>query len=168
MLNARAYQPVEFMSVMFLPIGGRLTTSPPRNERIRVRAIAEHEQELWARTSAAGWRDAAEFADVILDIMRVVAASDSVHVLAELDGKPIATGGLSIHKGVALLAGASTIPEAREQGAQLALLESRLRHAADSGCDLAMMCAAPGSASQRNAERQGFRIAYTRVKWAHG
>jgi hypothetical protein len=28
-----------------------------------------------------------------------------------------------------------------------------------------MMCAAPGSASQRNAERNGFRIAYTRVKW---
>ena len=25
--------------------------------------------------------------------------------------------------------------------------------------------AAPGSASQRNAERQGFRIAYTRIKW---
>ena len=28
-----------------------------------------------------------------------------------------------------------------------------------------MMVAAPGSASQRNAERQGFRIAYTRTKW---
>src|SRR5437773_828068 len=47
LLNARAYQPVEFTSVMFLPIDGRLT-APPRNERIRVRAIAEPEQELWA------------------------------------------------------------------------------------------------------------------------
>jgi hypothetical protein len=28
-----------------------------------------------------------------------------------------------------------------------------------------MMVALPGSASQRNAERQGFRIAYTRTKW---
>lgn len=42
---------------------------------------------------------------------------------------------------------------------------ARLRIAAARGCDLAMMVAAPGSASQRNAERQGFRIAYTRVKW---
>ena len=66
---------------------------------------------------------------------------------------------------MALLGGASTIPEARRQGAQLALLESRLRYAAQNGCDLAMMCAAPGSASQRNAERHGFRIAYTRIKW---
>jgi len=85
--------------------------------------------------------------------------------LAELDGQPIATGGLSINDGVALLAGASTVPESRKQGAQLALLESRLRHAAESGCDLAMMGAQPGSASQRNAERHGFRIAYTRIKW---
>jgi hypothetical protein len=28
-----------------------------------------------------------------------------------------------------------------------------------------MMGAQPGSASQRNAERHGFRIAYTRIKW---
>jgi len=27
------------------------------------------------------------------------------------------------------------------------------------------MGALPGSASQRNAERNGFRIAYTRIKW---
>ena len=40
-----------------------------------------------------------------------------------------------------------------------------LAYAADQGCDLAMMCALPGSGSQRNAERHGFRIAYTRIKW---
>jgi hypothetical protein len=28
-----------------------------------------------------------------------------------------------------------------------------------------MMCAQPGSQSQRNAEKHGFRIAYTRIKW---
>ncbi|MEP7347030.1 MAG: hypothetical protein ABI877_17295, partial [Gemmatimonadaceae bacterium] len=73
---------------------------------------------------------------------------------------------LSMYEGVGLMAGASTVPAARKQGAQLALLEHRLRFAADAGCDLAMMCALPGSASQRNAERHGFRIAYTRIKWA--
>ena len=67
--------------------------------------------------------------------------------------------------GVAFLAGASTIPEGRRHGAQLALLHQRLRDGADAGCDIAMMGALPGSASQRNAERHGFRIAYTRVKW---
>jgi hypothetical protein len=66
---------------------------------------------------------------------------------------------------VALFGGACTVPEAREQGAQRALLEARMNMAVRERCDLAMMCALPGSASQRNAERQGFRIAYTRIKW---
>jgi hypothetical protein len=30
---------------------------------------------------------------------------------------------------------------------------------------MALMGALPGNSSQRNAERHGFRIAYTRVKW---
>jgi GNAT superfamily N-acetyltransferase len=164
-LNARGYKPAELTSVMFLPLSERPEVEPP-NARVQVRMIADREQEIWARTSAEGWSEQAEFATMILDLSRVVAATaDALHFLAELDGRPIATGALSIHKGVALLAGASTIPEERKQGAQRALLESRLRHAADSGCDLAMMCAEPGSSSQRNAERQGFRVAYTRIKW---
>jgi GNAT superfamily N-acetyltransferase len=98
--------------------------------------------------------------------MRInVATGDAPSFLAEKDGKPIAAAALFIHDGVALLAGASTIPEARRQGAQSVLLDARLRYAYEAGCDLAMMCAEPGSSSQRNAERQGFRIAYTRMKW---
>ena len=72
---------------------------------------------------------------------------------------------LSIRDDVALLAGASTVPECRRQGAQLALLDARLRYAAGQGCTIAMMCALPGSGSQRNAEREGFRVAYTRIKF---
>ena len=40
-----------------------------------------------------------------------------------------------------------------------------MHHAAAHGCDLAMMVAETGSNSQRNAERKGFRVAYTRLKW---
>ena len=68
---------------------------------------------------------------------------------------------MHLRDGVAHLAGASTIPEGRRRGAQLALLDERLRFAAANGCDIALMGAAPGSGSQRNAERHGFRIAYT-------
>nr|AGC71394.1 hypothetical protein [uncultured bacterium A1Q1_fos_1815] len=38
----------------------------------------------------------------------------------------------------------------------------------DQGCDLATMSALPGSPSQRNAQRNGFHIAYTRTKWMRG
>ncbi|MCI0488828.1 MAG: GNAT family N-acetyltransferase [Blastocatellia bacterium] len=169
LLNERGYHPCEFTSVMFRPIacGVRLTAS--KNERIRVRLIEENEHEMWAQTAAEGWSEFTEFADLMLELSRVsTKRSDGLSFLAEIEGKPVATGAMSVSDGVALLAGASTIPESRNQGAQLALLEGRLNYAAEHGCDTAMMCALPGSASQRNAERQGFRIAYTRIKWQLG
>jgi hypothetical protein len=166
LLNGRGYQPVEFTSVMFRPIRLGARFAEARNGSIRVRTVGGDEHELWARTAARGWGESTGLADFMLGLAQVSAKrSDALSFLAELDGQPIATGALSICEGVALLAGASTIPEGRKQGAQLALLDSRLRYAAERGCDIAMMCAQPGGASQRNAERQGFRIAYTRVKW---
>jgi hypothetical protein len=166
LLRERDYHPVELTSVMYQPIGRHLQLPTPRNERIRVRLIRSEEHGLWARTAVKGWSEYAELADSMLNLMEVSAArATGLSFLAELNGQAIATGGLFIHGGVALMAGASTIPEGRKQGAQLALFESRLRHAVAQGCDLAMICALPGSASQRNAERQGFRIAYTRIKW---
>ena len=88
-----------------------------------------------------------------------------MYFLAEFEGEPGAAGLLSPHGGVALLGGAATIPELRHRGLQSALLRERLRYAFEHGCDLASMVAEAGSESQRNAERNEFRIAYTRTKW---
>lgn len=165
LLTQRGYAPCELSSVMFRPLGSGPEREIARNPGMRARLIRDGEGELWAATAARGWADAAPV-DVVQDLMRVsVGRSGGTAFLAELDGKAVAAGAISIHDGVALLAGASTVPEARKQGAQLALLDARLAYAAAHGCDLAMMGAAPGSASQRNAERHGFRVAYTRTKW---
>ena len=163
MLVKRGFRPIEFTSVMHspvesVPVGG--------TARLATRIAKPGEEFLVSSVAAAGWGANPELREFLLDLGMVAAAAEgSVAFLAELDGTPIATGALCCHGGVALFAGASTIPEARNQGAQRALLQARMRHAAEAGCDLAMMCAAPGSSSQRNAERQGFHIAYTRTKW---
>jgi GNAT superfamily N-acetyltransferase len=167
LLSERGYRPFELTSVMFRPIHEELPVAKPRNEGLRVRISGEEEWALWAETATQGWNEFPELAEVMYGLAEITAKrSDGLCFLAELNEEAIATGVLILHEGVALLGGASTIPEGRRQGAQLALLENRLRYAAQQGCDLAMMCAQPGSASQRNAERQGFRIAYTRIKWA--
>jgi hypothetical protein len=167
LLSERDYHPMEFTSVMFQPLRRGIHLPVPVNEQIQVRPIQEHEHELFAQTSAKGWADELPgLADTICELAQVVARRpSSLSFLAELDGQPVATGALSICDGVALMAGASTVPDCRRRGAQLALLDKRLNYAAEHGCDLAMMCALPGGASQRNAERNGFRIAYTRIKW---
>ena len=166
LLNERGYRPIEFTNVLFLPLARRPMPSRPPNERIRVRLTGDDEWELWANTAVAGWSEAEELAEVLPEMMEIGAKDrDARTFLAEIDGRAIAAASLFVQEGVGLLGGACTIPDARKQGAQAALLDRRLRFAAEHGCDLAMMCALPGSTSQRNAERQGFRIAYTRTKW---
>jgi GNAT superfamily N-acetyltransferase len=166
LLNDRGYRPCEFTSILFRPIGRGVGLGRPLNPEIRTRVIADADRDRWVETSVRGWSETPGLDDFFRDLGKITAAWDGVYsFVAELDGRFVATASLSLGPGVAVLAGASTIPEARGRGAQLALLDARLRFAADRGCDLALMGALPGSGSQRNAERHGFRIAYTRIKW---
>ncbi len=169
LLSERGYQPFEFTSVMYMPLAGQAgpvgQVGRGGHGGVSVRRVAVEDADVYARTSAEGWREAG-IADSMYELQRANAESQAIDVfLAELDGQPIATAALMIQDGVGLLAGASTVPAGRNRGAQNALLECRSQFAAEHGCDIAMMGALPGSASQRNAERNGFRIAYTRIKW---
>ncbi|HKS10102.1 MAG TPA: GNAT family N-acetyltransferase [Pyrinomonadaceae bacterium] len=165
LLSERGYKPIEFSNVLYRPITTDLRLDTSRNENVQVRLTGQDEVDLWAETAFEGWSEFTEVADFLRDLGQVMARSESLTFLAEMDDQPIAAGALSINGDVALLAGASTIPSARRQGAQLALLEERLRYGAAQGCTIAMMVTQPGSGSQRNSERHGFRIAYTRTKW---
>ena len=131
-----------------------------------VRRIDADEVLTWADYAARGWGATAELADFMRSFGAVAGSARGTSCfVAEIDGAIVGTAALNMHDGVALLAGASTLPEFRGRGAQSLLLRARLSHALVSGCDVAMMAALPGSTSQTNAERQGFRIAYTRTKW---
>jgi len=165
LFHERHYRPVEFSNVLYRPVSVDLRLAPQRSAAINVRVVGKNEVDVWAQTMSEGWSEFVEVADFMREINEVMAQSDSLLFLAELEGQPVAAGAMTIAGDVALLAGASTIPAARRQGAQLALLEERLRYAATQGCSVGMMVTLPGSGSQRNAERHGFRIAYTRTKW---
>jgi hypothetical protein len=182
LLAERGYRPVEMSNVLFQPVGtapvgragdpaaGRVEGGGPgangRDGAVRVRRTGTDEADRWAAVSAEGWDEQPELAGFMEGYGRISARSRGNHAfLAETADGPIAAGALSIQEGVALFAGASTVPRGRRRGAQSALLDARLRFAAEQGCMLAVMAALPGSGSQRNAERNGFRIAYTRVKW---
>jgi hypothetical protein len=164
LLCRRGYRPIELSSVMFQPV---LQANTNLAGSVTVRITEPHESELWSKISARGWApDHPELMDFLMDFGAVTAAREqTVCFLAEADGNPGAAGVMTMHEGIALFGGASTVPELRKRGLQTALLEARMRCAFDHCCDLAMMVALPGSDSQRNAERKGFQIAYTRTKW---
>ena len=85
--------------------------------------------------------------------------------VATVEGKLVACGtGLVIpeHK-VFALCGAGTLSEFRGRGLQTALLRARMAAAVAAGCEYAVVVTQGGTTSQRNAERLGFRVAYSKV-----
>ncbi len=164
LLCARGYRPIELSSVMH-----RAVDQPAAEDdrAVTVRVAASEEAALWTDISARGWaHQNPELLGFLQEFGAIAFAREhSVQFIAELDGQPGAAGSLSLHEGVALFGGAATIPELRRCGLQAALLEARMRYAFEHGYPLAMMVTEAGSQSQRNAERIGFRIAYTRTKW---
>lgn len=166
LLCRRGYLPTEFTNVLYQPLEHHAPAAKREDSPVHVRLMKKGEEELWSRVSARGWVQEADAIEFMVGFGKIMAARDEALIFfGEIDGVPVGTGVLHCEDGVALLGGASTVPEARKQGVQNALFEARMKMAIELGCDLAMICAAPGSSSQRNAERQGFRVAYTRTKW---
>lgn len=164
LLHERGYRPVELSSILVQPLAAFKERAAPADVSCRLAHTGE--ADAWCDASAAGWDEFSEIKEMIRALAVVnFHKPDQICVAAERDGRIIATGAMFVHEGIALLAGASTVPEFRKLGAQNALLDYRLRLAHERGCDLALMATLPGSASQRNAERNGFRIVYTRTKW---
>lgn len=65
--------------------------------------------------------------------------------------------------GVLGLFGAGTLTGFRGRGLQTALLHARMAAGAKAGCEYAVIVTRAGTTSQRNAERLGFRVAYSKV-----
>jgi GNAT superfamily N-acetyltransferase len=85
--------------------------------------------------------------------------------VASVEGRLVACGtGLVIpeHR-VFALCGAGTLSEFRGRGLQTALLRARMAAAVEAGCEYAVVVTQGGTTSQRNAERLGFRVAYSKV-----
>jgi hypothetical protein len=163
LLVERGYRPVELNNVLVQPLQAPAEVSAPG---LRARICGPADAQTWIDTMAAGWAGHPEISPMIRSLGRISQLNPVMtHFLVERGGAPIAAAALAIYDGVALLAGASTLPAGRRLGAQNVVLGARLAEAHRRGCDLAMVVAAPGSASQRNAERRGFRVAYSRTKW---
>lgn len=76
---------------------------------------------------------------------------------------PAAGAQVVLFDGLATLQCDGTLPKYREVGLQKKLIRARLAIAARAGCDLATADTVPGSLSQRNYEKLGFHVAYTKL-----
>lgn len=167
LLAARGYKPIEFSNVLVRALLLDETNANEAGQRdVHARLATPNEAEAWAQAVARGFMETSDVPPPMRDLFTTIFHTSGTHCfVAEQDGVIIGGGSMNIWDGIAALAGASTLPAYRKRGAQGALLDYRLQFAMKHDCELATVATLPGSASQRNAERNGFRVAYTRTKW---
>jgi len=167
LLNARGYRPIEYSNVFVRELTDADAAAWPDSASVvRVRSPREDEVENYSLVVVKSFLPDAEIPTSLFNVFTSCFHADGAYFfLAEIGGVPAGGGMMSIHRGVASFEGAGTLPEFRNRGVQKALLLARLAKASEQGCDLAMVATMPGSGSQRNVERQGFRVVYTRTKF---
>lgn len=160
----RSYTLLEFSNVL----ARKLTPDDAgmdSNGEVLVRRSEPHEVRLLAETVGRGFFETGDLPPMMTDMFETFFQSSAgAAFLVEVDGSMAGGGVVILHEGIASLGGASTLPAFRNRGIQTALLRARLAFAAREGCEIAMVTTMPGTISQRNAERQGFRVVYSRTK----
>jgi hypothetical protein len=87
--------------------------------------------------------------------------------IATIKDTPVGASVLYIKDDIGYLAGASTLPDYRGVGCQYQQLVKRINDAADLGCTILTTQAAFDSSSQRNMQRAGFQVAFTKGIWSN-
>jgi GNAT superfamily N-acetyltransferase len=163
-LAARGYRPVGFEDVLYRELDGSETfPGPPEGIVLSLTESAE-EVEVGGDILARGFMAPDEPSPEMREMFEMSRQVEGLTgLLARVDGEAVGAASLLIRDGMAMLCGAATLPEFRNRGVQTALAHARLARASAAGCGLVQFGALPGSTSHRNAERLGFRVAYSKL-----
>ena len=159
-LGKRCYRPTEFNNVLVRPLAGAEMIPAPR-----VRRATPEEGDLWSHTVGYGFFEQAELTGEEMDVGRAIFGMPGAHcyLAGSETGESAGGGAMAICGGLATLFADSTVPRFRSRGLHRELIAMRINEAAAAGCDLATASTLPGSQSQRNYERMGFQVVYTKV-----
>jgi GNAT superfamily N-acetyltransferase len=159
-LGERGYRLTEFNNVLVKRLAGTEIVLTPR-----VRRAIAGETDLWSHTVGRGFFEQPELTCEEMDVGRVIFAMPEAlcYLASSENGEPAGGATLAVRGGLATLFADSIVRDFRRRGLHRELISARLNEAIAQGCDLATASTLPGSASQRNYERLGFEVAYTRV-----
>ncbi|MFI5908505.1 GNAT family N-acetyltransferase [Dactylosporangium sp. NPDC051541] len=169
LLTGRGYRLASYENVLGLAVSTDVELVAPPG--VQVRPSGDDEFDVWlevildavAHPDSEGlpWLD--EFPrQAVAAAEHDIAATGARRYLALVDGVPAGGASMGVRDGIASFS-AGTAPAFRRRGVQSALLAARLADAAADGCELATVTTQPGSPSQRNVQRRGFELLYTRA-----
>ena len=160
-LGPRGYAVAEFHTVLARGLAGEQPEAPGP----RVRECVPAEIDLWAKTVASAFFERAELSPEETGAGQTIfhTPGSRCFLACSADGRPAAGAAMSVQEGLATLFADGTVPGFRNTGLHTALIQARVNAAIAAGCDMAAASTQPGSVSQRNYERLGFRVVYTKV-----
>jgi hypothetical protein len=156
LLYRRGFAVGYFKNIWSLPLPSVSLKAPPE---VSVTEAGPGDLDLWIGTAARGFSGGEKIAPEDLEIATPTAYSARCFI-ARLEGEAVGAGAMRLSGGVAHLFSTSVRAAFRRRGVHAALLRARLTAAA--GAEIAMVHASPGGASDRNIERAGFPLAYTK------
>jgi len=161
-LRQKNYSIEAFQNILIYPLSEVHAFQMPNG--IDVRPSPPEEANLWILTTAQGF-EGNEIPSQ--DALNVLApnfhAANGTCFMAWVGDTPAGGGGMYTHEGIVEFGGASTRVAYRRRGIQTALIYARLKAAQERGNRLAMVITEPGTNSQRNLEKIGFQLAYTKI-----
>lgn len=172
-LAARGYRLHGFENVLGRPIGA--PEPAPYAPGVTIERLRDADARTWIDIAVdafmdldgtgSGPDDSMPREDLERVLLEFSAPAALVRYLARLDGRPVGAASLAtdVGEGLAMVAGAGTLPAVRGRGIQKALLHRRLADASAAGCDLAVVTTGPGTRSQENVMKRGFILLYTRA-----
>jgi GNAT superfamily N-acetyltransferase len=164
MFKERGYAIAELNNVLYRKLNPEEVFPPPPADCEIRRSPMEEADIAGSIVESAFFPDGAPEAYRGL-ITPLYQMENALAFVATVGGKPVACGtGVVVpeHK-VFALGGAGTLSAYRGRGLQTALLRARMRAAVEAGCEYAVVVTQGGTISQRNAERLGMRVAYSKV-----
>ena len=164
LVNARGYAIAELNNVLFRALDGTENVDVPDGVEIR-RGRPEQAGQFSDILTRCFFDkgDAPEgFADMLSPLFRFPQA---LTFLACINGTIVAAaaGRIIPEQRIFALFGAGTLPEHRGRGIQTALLRTRMKAAAEAGCELVVVVTRGGTSSERNCRRLGFQVAYSKA-----
>jgi GNAT superfamily N-acetyltransferase len=164
LLGERGFRLEELDSILVRPLAAEDAALRDTGE-ITVDVASADDARTWVERSIASFSGSdSAVPDGSAAIYESVFTDPAAHYLhARCEGEIAGTGAMYLHAGTSYFFATSTAPAFRGRGVQGALIQSRLALSQEAGCTLAYSRTAAGGPSQRNLERAGFRVAYSRA-----
>lgn len=169
-LTKRGYQLLAFENELVRLLDG---AAPFPEPSLRVATTTPDLDDEWLRIAASGFAvpdgsgapagpPTPDLFDNIKKVMSGFMHPDFERLLVWVDGEPAGAANAYVSDGVLGIAGTATLPAFRGRGVQQAVVAHAVNRALGRA-QLAMATTEPGSISQRNFERFGFQVVYTRA-----